>query len=275
MSGARSKHAASPDLPSTSTISTLMPGRAAAVASAAVTVVLPTPPLPATITTREAEQKRSRSMLHDATGVLIARRVSGRDRRVRRARARRVHRGRRRVASRLPGAATAPPGRRGIDVVQVEGYFDSPNESLVRDSIDDANERGSTLLVLQVKSSGAIDADVDDIVRAIDKSDVPVAVWVGPSGADAKGATTVLLEAAHLAYISPGSGAGPRAPAAARRSRRQHTRAASPISSRRSPEKRGRDPDGARRLAGDARRRAATRVARRARPTACAPRSAS
>ncbi len=65
------KHAASPDLPSTSTISTLMPVRAAATASAAVTVVFPTPPLPATITTREVEQKRSRSMPHDATGVLI------------------------------------------------------------------------------------------------------------------------------------------------------------------------------------------------------------
>ena len=63
------KHAASPDLPSTSTISTLMPARAAATASAAVTVVFPTPPLPATITTREVAQKRSRSMATDATGV--------------------------------------------------------------------------------------------------------------------------------------------------------------------------------------------------------------
>src|SRR6185312_2929053 len=98
-------------------MSTLMPVRAAAVASAAVTVVLPTPPLPATITTREAEQKRSRSMATDATGVPIA------------------HRMRRGVAilaivvalavlalDAVAGAATPPVGRRGIDVVQVEGY---------------------------------------------------------------------------------------------------------------------------------------------------------
>ena len=56
-SAGRAKAVASPDLPSTSTISTLMPARAAAVASVAVTVVLPTPPLPATMTTREVEQK--------------------------------------------------------------------------------------------------------------------------------------------------------------------------------------------------------------------------
>src|SRR5438309_11884884 len=51
-----------PDLPSTSTTSTLEPARAAATANAAVTVVLPTPPLPATMTTREVEQKRATSI---------------------------------------------------------------------------------------------------------------------------------------------------------------------------------------------------------------------
>ena len=52
-----------------------MPARAAATANAAVTVVFPTPPLPATITTREVAQKRSRSMAKDATGVHLARRL--------------------------------------------------------------------------------------------------------------------------------------------------------------------------------------------------------
>jgi membrane-bound serine protease (ClpP class) len=143
----------------------------------------------------------------------------------------------------------AARGRGGIDVVQVEGYFDAPNESLVRDSIADANVRGSSLLVLQLKSSGAIDADVHDIVRAIDRSDVPVAVWVGPSGANAEGATTVLLEAAHLAYLAPSSGAGAGQP----------LRLDDPDASTRAGvadqlaalgESRGRDPDGARKLAG-------------------------
>jgi membrane-bound serine protease (ClpP class) len=139
-------------------------------------------------------------------------------------------------------------GQRGIDVVQVEGYFDPPNESLVMDAIEQANERRSTLLVLQLDSSGAIDAGVSDIVRAIERSRVPVAVWVGPSGADAKGATTLLLEAAHLAYISPGSGAGAAYP----------VRLDEPDASTRAEvadqlaalaTRNGRDPDGARKLA--------------------------
>jgi membrane-bound serine protease (ClpP class) len=110
------------------------------------------------------------------------------------------------------GAATPPVGKRGIDVVQVEGYLDAPNVSLVLDAIHQANEDRSTLLILQLKSSGAIDTNIEQVVRAIRRSRVPVAVWVGPSGADAKGAATILLQAAHLAFVSPGSGAGPGQP---------------------------------------------------------------
>src|SRR6202163_634671 len=52
----------SPDLPSTSTMSTLEPARAAVTANAAVTVVFPTPPLPATMTTWEVEQNCATSI---------------------------------------------------------------------------------------------------------------------------------------------------------------------------------------------------------------------
>ena len=55
-SGARVEQPARPLLPSTSTIRVDSPARAAMRASAAVTVVLPTPPFPATMTSRVWEQ---------------------------------------------------------------------------------------------------------------------------------------------------------------------------------------------------------------------------
>jgi membrane-bound serine protease (ClpP class) len=146
------------------------------------------------------------------------------------------------------GAATPAVGRRGIDVVQVEGYLDAPNVSLILDAITGANDNRSTLLILQVKSNGAIDTNIDEVVRAIQRSRVPVAVWVGPSGADAKGAAAILLEAAHLAYVSPGSGVGPGQP----------VRLDDPGASTRAgvadelaslARRNGRDPQGARKLA--------------------------
>jgi len=92
--------------------------------------------------------------------------------------------------------ADAPVGKRGIDVVQVEGYLDAPNISLVKDAIRESNANRSTMLVLQVNSNGAIGEDIESVVRMMERSRVPIAVWVGPSGADAKGAAAILLQAA-------------------------------------------------------------------------------
>ncbi|HEX6312313.1 MAG TPA: NfeD family protein [Acidimicrobiia bacterium] len=114
----------------------------------------------------------------------------------------------------VPGALAGEGGseRPGIDVVQVEGLLDPPNASLVRSSIREADDQGSTMVVLQIDSGGAVDVDVDELVRVIRSSDVPVVAWVGPSGSDAKGATALLVEAAHVASVSSGSGIGPAAP---------------------------------------------------------------
>jgi membrane-bound serine protease (ClpP class) len=149
----------------------------------------------------------------------------------------------------LAGAATPPVGQRGIDVVQVEGYLDAPNISLILDAIESANENRSTMLVLQLKSNGAIDTNIEEVVRAIQRSRVPVVVWVGPSGADAKGAATILLQAAHKAYISPGSGAGPGQPV---RLDDPGASTTAGVADRLAElaRRNGRDPDGARKLAG-------------------------
>jgi membrane-bound serine protease (ClpP class) len=108
--------------------------------------------------------------------------------------------------------ASAPPGRRGILVVQVEGSIDPPNAKLVTDAVARANDDRMTMVVLQVDSTGTVGTSVDDLVRTIRRSRVPVVVWVGPPGADARGGAAVLLEAAHGAFASPGSDVGPAHP---------------------------------------------------------------
>ena len=98
------------------------------------------------------------------------------------------------VASARPAQATAR--RNGIDVVKVDGLLDPPTASLVRDAIHRANQRRSTMIVLQLDSAGSIDIDVEPMLRDVRRSRVPVVVWVGPSGAKAKGAATLLAESA-------------------------------------------------------------------------------
>ncbi|MFN8025056.1 MAG: NfeD family protein [Acidimicrobiia bacterium] len=144
--------------------------------------------------------------------------------------------------------ADAKPGRRGIDVVQVEGYLDAPNVSLIKDAIEESNANRSTLLIFQVNSNGAIGEDIEPVVAMMEKSKVPIAVWVGPSGADAKGAATILLQAADLAYVSPNSGAGAGQPVRVDDPGATSTRG---VANRLAAlaERNGRDPDGARKLA--------------------------
>jgi membrane-bound serine protease (ClpP class) len=106
------------------------------------------------------------------------------------------------------GAAEAPAGRRGIDVVQVEGLIDPPNADLIRDSIARAERRGSTVVVFQLDASGAVGVDVDGLVARMRAARVPTVVWVGPSGADARGAAGLLALAASRVVVSQGSGIG-------------------------------------------------------------------
>ena len=140
-------------------------------ASVAVTVVFPTPPLPATITTRADEQKRARSM---STASVEAARLMPPLAAACASHGARVHRARgRRSAIGLARAPRAPVrGRRGtprggIDVVQVDGLIDPSNAALIHGAISDANERDATMLVLQIDSGGAVDVDVDSLVRDV------------------------------------------------------------------------------------------------------------
>ncbi len=114
------------------------------------------------------------------------------------------------VASARPGQPT--PRRNGIDVVKVDGLLDPPTASLVRDAIRRANQRRSTMIVLQLDSGGSLDVDVEPMLRDVRRSRVPVVVWVGPSGAKAKGAATLLAESAPVVSVSSGSSIGPADP---------------------------------------------------------------
>ena len=96
--------------------------------------------------------------------------------------------------------------------MQVQGYIDPPVASLIRNAIADANRSHVALLLLQLDSGGALDVDVGSLVHQVRDSRVPIAVWVGPSGAHAKGGAAVLAEAAPILFVAPGSDLGPGVP---------------------------------------------------------------
>jgi membrane-bound serine protease (ClpP class) len=104
------------------------------------------------------------------------------------------------------------------------------------------------MLVIQFNSRGAVDVDVQSLVDQILKSKVPVIAWAGPSGGEAKGAATLLLQASHKAYVANGASVGPADPVRLDQPDEPST-AAVTAELRKLAERNGRDPDGAAKLA--------------------------
>jgi membrane-bound serine protease (ClpP class) len=105
------------------------------------------------------------------------------------------------------GADVVDPA--GIDVVQIDGLIDPPNASLLRDAIEDAEARESTLLVVQLDSGGAVDVNLGDLRNRISNATVPIVVWIGPAGATARGAAAYLATAAPYLSMATNAKIGP------------------------------------------------------------------
>lgn len=104
-------------------------------------------------------------------------------------------------------AAGAADDRRVVDVVQVNGYLDPIVVDFVEQSLQDAEAADAEAFVIQLDSPGSVvsEARLDQLVDAIENASVPVAVWVGQTGAEASGDAVRLLLAAPIAGMAPGT----------------------------------------------------------------------
>lgn len=111
----------------------------------------------------------------------------------------------------VPAAAAAQAGDAGVvDVVEVSGLIDPVVVDFVERSLAGAAADGSVAVVLRVDSGGAVVGDdrFTELLGTIATSPVPVAAWVGPSGATAKGDAARLVLAAEVSGMAPGTSIG-------------------------------------------------------------------
>ena len=107
----------------------------------------------------------------------------------------------------LPKAA-----ERHMEVVQVEGAIDPVVADLIIGSLRRAQTNGASVVILQIDSKGGLDTDPLALVEAVRRSKVPVAAWVGPGKATARGAAAALALDAAFVAASPGATIGPALP---------------------------------------------------------------
>jgi membrane-bound serine protease (ClpP class) len=105
-----------------------------------------------------------------------------------------------------PSAAT---GADHIDVIVVRGNLDARAVSFVVDAVRSSEAR---LVVLQVDVGAVLHEGVESLIAVVSDPPVPLAVWVGPSPAAARGGMAVALSAAPVRGAAPGVRIGTAAP---------------------------------------------------------------
>jgi membrane-bound serine protease (ClpP class) len=95
-----------------------------------------------------------------------------------------------------------------IHVAELRGIVHPLSAGYLIDAIDRADEQGAALLVIEVDTPGGLVDSTKEIVQRMLAARTPIAVYVSPSGARAASAGFLLLVAADVAAMAPGTNTG-------------------------------------------------------------------
>ena len=110
-----------------------------------------------------------------------------------------------------PAAAQSnEPAPGPVDVLQVSGLFDPIIIDAIDEAITRSDEQGAQALILQVNTRGAVVGrdEIEALLERVADAPIPIAVWVGPSGARLYGTPAQLLAVADVTGMAPGSRVG-------------------------------------------------------------------
>jgi membrane-bound serine protease (ClpP class) len=118
------------------------------------------------------------------------------------------------IASPVPGqtSGAVAQAKASATLVELKGPIGPAMSRYVEHSLEDARNRRSAVVILEIDTPGGLDTSMRDIIQAILASPVPVVTYVAPSGARAASAGTYILYASHLAAMAPATNLGAATP---------------------------------------------------------------
>jgi len=106
------------------------------------------------------------------------------------------------------GASAHASDRPQVDVLTWEGPVQPIMAETVIQAIDRAEKAHREALVIRLDTPGGLDTSMRDVIKRILISEVPIVVYVAPSGGRAASAGTFIGMASHVLAMSPGTSIG-------------------------------------------------------------------
>jgi len=98
--------------------------------------------------------------------------------------------------------------KREVMVITVDGVINPVASEFIGKGVKKANEKKVEALVIELDTPGGLDTSMRNIVKDIIGSEVPVIVYVSPSGSRAASAGVFITLAGHVAAMAPGTNIG-------------------------------------------------------------------
>jgi len=95
-----------------------------------------------------------------------------------------------------------------VHKITIDGVINPVATEYILESIERAEEDNVELLIIEMDTPGGLMVSMHEIVKGILGADVPVAVYVSPSGSRAGSAGVFITVAAHVAAMAPGTNIG-------------------------------------------------------------------
>ena len=104
---------------------------------------------------------------------------------------------------------SAAKNSRQVDLIQIAGGTINPiSADFIINAINQAEDNQSQCLIIELDTPGGLIAATQDIVKRMMASNVPLVVFVYPSGSGAVSAGVSITIAAHFAVMAPGTNIG-------------------------------------------------------------------
>jgi len=102
----------------------------------------------------------------------------------------------------------AASSRADVLELRLDDQITPASAEVVTSAIDRAERESASALIITLNTPGGLDTSMREIISRMDSSRVPVIVYVAPSGARAASAGFIILVAADVAAMAPGTATG-------------------------------------------------------------------